>query len=364
MANLKYTASNLIKAIKGLDKNVIYDYPTKTTKSRLKIVDVIEPEGPIIVARSTPAKHNTPAKVEEARISTDMVQRFANAITANKPVNVDRVFGASYNTRSALETLLLHTEYFYLCYPGRVQTQGQTTQVKKGHKHIVYCPDEPHKIGGIYHKELQNMYIIEADREIQLDALVSDKPSLSGAEAEIQREHERMQVLLVKCAEALGLNAWVARNDHGVKYGGKRLVEHENVLSSLDDVLPLQAYPGARKAADLIDCIWFDREGRNIPAVIEIEHSTGVTSGLTRMKNFMDTAPPLQNMTFIIAAPDNKYRNKILQKAHEAQFKDLNVKYLPYSAIFDLYHLTRRKLHGVDSIRFLHTFLEDPTESL
>lgn len=44
----------------------------------------------------------------------------------------------------------------------------------------------------------------------------------------------------------------------------------------------------------------------------------------------------------------------------EPQFKELNVKYLPYSAILDLYHLTRRKIHGVDNIRFLHTFLEAP----
>lgn len=203
------------------------------------------------------------------------------------------------------------------------------------------------------------MCIIEADREIQLDALISNKPQLTGSEAEIQREHEQMQVLLVKCAEGLGLLAWVAKNDHGVKYNGKAIIELDCVIKKLEDTTPLHSYPKAAKAGELIDCIWFDKEGYSIPAIMEIEHSTGVTSGLTRMTGFMDVAPKLQDMTYIIAAPDDKYRTKIYKKSNEPQFKNLKIKYLPYSAIIDLYHLTRRRMHGIDNIKFLHTFLED-----
>lgn len=47
----------------------------------------------------------------------------------------------------------------------------------------------------------------------------------------------------------------------------------------------LASYEEARVAANLIDCIWF-KNGKLMPAVMEVEQSTGVTSGLTRMKNF------------------------------------------------------------------------------
>lgn len=356
---MEYTTSNLIKAIDSLSRNVIYEYPTKTTKSRIKIRNVVSPEGPIVIERITINRKTGENETKEISLSVDMIQRLAYAIKPNKPINVDRVFGASYNTRSALEALLLHTEYFYLCYPGRIQNIGQKTEEKKGHKHLIYCPEKPHKAGIIEELKVQGMCIIEADREIQLDALISNKPQLTGQEAEKQREHEQMQILLVKCAEALGLKAWVARNDHSVKYNGQSLIELDCVIKNLEDTIPLKSYPKAAKAGDLIDCIWFDKEGYNIPAIIEIEHSTGVTSGLTRMKGFKDAAPRLQDMTYIIAAPDGKYRNKVFQKSNEPQFKDLNIKYLPYSAIIDLYHLTRRKMHGVDNIKFLHTFLEN-----
>lgn len=351
---MEYTASNLIKAINSLNKNFIYEYPTKTSKSRLKIIDVTLPEGPIVLERIIASGIS-----KEISLSVDMIQRLANAIQSDKPINVDRVFGASYNTRSALETLLLHTEYFYLCYPGRIQNIGQGFQEKKGHKHLIYCPEKPHRKGIIEELKIHGVCIIEADREIQLDALISNKPQLTGAAADIQREHEQMQVLLVKCAEALGLNAWVAKNDHGVKYNGKPIIELDCVIKKLEQTTPLRSYPKAVKAGELIDCIWFDKEGFSIPAIIEIEHSTGVTSGLTRMKGFMDEAPKLQDMTYIIAAPDDKYRAKIFRKANEPQFKALNIKYLPYSSILDLYHLTRRKMCGIDNIKFLHTFLED-----
>lgn len=131
MQHIDYTAVNLIKAITGLNRNVVYEYPTKTTKSRIKILQITLPEGPILIERTTPPKGNTPLKKDEVSLSVDMIQRLANAIKPNKPINVDRVFGASYNTRSALETLLLHTEFFYLCYPGRIQNIGQNTKVKK-----------------------------------------------------------------------------------------------------------------------------------------------------------------------------------------------------------------------------------------
>jgi len=63
------------------------------------------------------------------------------------------------------------------------------------------------------------------------------------------------------------------------------------VIVSLRDEKLLSAYIEASQAALMIDCIWF-KNGKLMPAVMEVEHSTGVTSGLTRMKNFQDIFIP------------------------------------------------------------------------
>jgi len=59
--------------------------------------------------------------------------------------------------------------------------------------------------------------------------------------------------------------------------------------ASLQDVNNA-GFDDAVRAALMIDVIWF-RNATFMPAVIEIEHTTGVTSGLTRMKNFQDRLP-------------------------------------------------------------------------
>ncbi|MCG8578274.1 MAG: hypothetical protein MI866_00055, partial [Bacteroidales bacterium] len=111
----------------------------------------------------------------------------------------------------------------------------------------------------------------------------------------------------------------------------------------------------AIKAALLIDCIWF-KNGRLMPAVMEIEHSTGVTSGLTRMKNFYDRFPPFPTR-YVIVAPDED-RNKVVQEANKPQFSDLETKFFPYSAVEELYALCqKRKLKGVTE-EFLDCYME------
>jgi hypothetical protein len=119
----------------------------------------------------------------------------------------------------------------------------------------------------------------------------------------------------------------------------------------------LNAYPEAVQSAKLIDCIWF-RNGRLMPAVMEVEHSTGVTSGLARMKGFYDLAPPLRDIHWTIIAPDED-RKKVVDQANREQFKDLKTKFFPYSAVEELYSLCeRRKPKGITD-EFLDCFMED-----
>lgn len=356
---IKLTALNLVKDIGHLDSNLILEYPNPKTKTKIKITSIELPEGPIFIKRWNPTKLETEANAKIESISSAALWRLAAAIKPNIPLNIDRIFGASYNIRSALEAILLHTPSFFLCYPGRMESKGDQTKIRTGHKHFIFKPETPHKLGIIEKVELSNSFVAEIDRELMFDSLAI-KSTKNAAELDIERKHAQIQVMLVKIAEAMGLVSWVAKNDHSISYGSKKLIEFDSVIKDLRLQPALMGYHKSPKAGELIDIIWFDKYGMKIPAIIEIEHSTGVTSGLTRMKGFRDESPELSHMTYIIAAPD-KIREQVLKKASKPQFKAMNIKYLSYSAIEDLFLLCQRKLKGIDNIKFFHTFLEDIT---
>jgi len=61
-----------------------------------------------------------------------MIWRMANAIKPDFPVNVDRVYAGSYNTRSVLETLMAHSPEFFWCTPGRIELENSTQEIKGG----------------------------------------------------------------------------------------------------------------------------------------------------------------------------------------------------------------------------------------
>ncbi|MCG7584750.1 hypothetical protein, partial [Photobacterium sp. OFAV2-7] len=232
MDNIQLTASNLAFAIDSLNKNAIYDYPTRETQTKLMIVDVQLPEGPIYIKRWNPSKNQSPDQKKKETISTQMLWRLASAIKPQKPINVDRAFGGSYNTRSALEVLLLHTPQFYLCFPGRLEKIGPDTKVKEGHKHLIFCPDDPHEAGKMFTKEVNNMVISEVDREVYFDSLLLNDTTRTEntIDVEVKRRHAQMQILLVKSAEAMGLQSWVARNDHSIQYDDQKLIEMDAVM--------------------------------------------------------------------------------------------------------------------------------------
>lgn len=357
----KLTAGNLVSLIDKLPKNRAYDYHNAKTKTKIEIVDVRKPEGPILIKRYDTSKGQTVNSVKPVSISMQMLWRVANAFVEQAPVNLDRVLGGSYNTRSALESLILHTSEFYVCHPGRIENIGSQTKIQSGHKHILWLPNKPHSIGAIY-EEKTGVVISEVTTQVIYDSLQLPKSIVGhGITIEMQRRHAQIQVALIMIGQQLGFRTWVAHNDKGIVYNGKKIGEMDTVISNLYDEKLLQAYSDGAKAAILIDCIWF-KNGKFMPAVIEIEHSTGVTSGLTRMKNFYDHIPPLKNIRWVIVAADED-RKKVLQEASKPQFLDMNVQFMPYSAVEELFSLCeRRKIHGITD-DFLDCFME-PTLSL
>lgn len=114
----------------------------------------------------------------------------------------------------------------------------------------------------------------------------------------------------------LGYRTWIAQNDIGIKYKGEPLVSQPNIISSLSSDDNLLSRNHAEAEAKLIYCIWF-QNGKFMPAVMEVEHSTGVTSGLTRMKGLYDMIPEFRTR-YVIVAPDID-RDMVIEKCNRSQ---------------------------------------------
>ena len=353
------TVASIINLLSSLPKGEEYPYINESTHTVVSIEDIISPYGPITIKRWNPTKGETRSKAEPLSISMQMLNRVANAITEGTPINIDRLLGASYNTRSALETLLCHTAPFYYCYPGRIElTQGKA-KIKAGHKHIIYLPEDPHQNGVLVKKELEHLEINEIpSKNVVYNAL--ELPTTTAptgkVDTDAERIHSQMQMALYEIGRSLSLKTFIAINDSGIKYKGKVISEHPDVVTKLDTVPTIGAFEGAAHAGRLIDAIWLG--SKTIPAIFEVEESTGVTSGLTRMQNFKKTLPPYQGMSFIIVAPD-KDRDKVVREINKPEFSDLHAFYMPYSAVSELLGLCQeRVLKGVNEA-FIETFLDD-----
>ncbi len=352
----KLTAANLVHEI-GLLPNNIFNYVNSKTPTLIKIINIVKPEGPIIFQRIRPSKGETWGDAKNQTISTQMLWRLANALIPNHPVNVDRIFAGSYNTRSALEALLAHTPQFYYCYPGRIESTSSSTKVKRGHKHLMWCPDSPHSPNVMAEKAV-DMVISEVPiTDIVYDALVlPEEIHTPELDIEMKRRHSQMQIALIEIGQQLGFKTWIAQNDKGIIYKNQKIGEMDGVISSLrKEENVMAAFHDAQKAALLIDCIWF-KNGKLMPAVMEVEHSTGVTSGLTRMKGLQDALPPFPTR-YVIVAPDED-REKVFREASRPQFQSLNARYFSYSAVEEMYALfKRRNIKGITE-EFLDSYME------
>jgi len=295
----KLTASNIVAFINQLDKKATYNYLNPRNKGVIEIVEVELPEGPIRIKRWDPSKGETSSNKKIEPISSELIWRIANAFAPNQPINFDRVLGGSYNTRSVLEALLAHTSQFHFCYPGRIETTGGTPSIKKGHKHLMWTPDNPHKQGVVSQTETDIVISEIPNLDAFYDSLVLPSSSKSQElDINIQRRHAQIQIALYFIGLQLNYRTWIAQNDKGILYQNKKLGEFEGVILSLKDEKLMTGYEEAARAALLIDCIWF-QNGTLMPAVIEVEHSTGVTSGLSRMKNFKDRFPPFPTRSYV-----------------------------------------------------------------
>lgn len=352
---VKYTAYNLVKAISRLPRNRNYNYIA--TPGLIRIEDIEQPSGPIRVKRWNPNRGESPLTAETVSISTEMIWRIANAISENEPFNFDRILGASYNTRSVLESLLASTPEFYYCYPGRVEDINGHSSIRHGHKHLIWEPTEPHENGILVEKNVENMAIVEMPiRNIVYDSLVLPDSIGGDMDIEATRRHTQIQIALYLIGMALGYRTWIAQNDRGILYNGTPLIEHESIIPTLQNETILSAFPHAEHNALLIDCIWFQNHTL-MPAVFEVEHTTGILSGLTRMENLYTSIRNLKTR-YVIVAPDDD-RQEAIEKINRPQFRSIEARYFPYSSVEELFYIcSHRNIRGITD-DFLDSYMEN-----
>ena len=348
------TSQEIVNWIDRLDKSKTYKYPTGN--SSLKIIEVNKPEGPIKFLRWKPTEDESSAS--EAIISENQISTVSLVFSRkpNYPIHFDRLFSGGGNSRSSLETLLALTPHFYICYPQKASLYNG--EIRSNLKHIMWCPDDAHTLGEIHRKDYEQV-ISEVEYELDFGEIHLDKNDLTDEfdSIEAKKVHTQMQVALVKIGNSLNFKTWIASNDRSIMVGACRLGDLPGVISSLDQISILYS-DDSKRFSSLIDCIWFSDDFRYIPAVIEVEHSTGVTSGLTRMLKLKETIPAV-TMPFTIVAP-NDLRNKVLAEANTPAFKSMRTRYMPYSTVRELYGLLQRyNLKNTVERTFIEPFMEE-----
>lgn len=308
-------------------------YPSQ--KGVCIVTRVVSPEGPIYIKRRG-IKESTPWRsVKEVPISSTMIWRYVNALKSGSPTNIDRVLGASYNTRSALEAIVAHLPNFFICYPSRITEIGsQKITFEKGHKYIIWNPDKAHSFGSVETDTTVNGFINEsAVSDIYFDAQNVEQGTHKKDEIldpSIRRMHSQMQVLLSQTANWMNLRSWIAVEDHGIITGGRNILSYPYIVKDLSEENIIKGSPDAIDVAKHIDCIWFNG---GMPFVFEVEHSTGVTSGLCRMNKLRERSH--MDTDYVIVAPDAD-RQMVLQKANSTQFEDMRLWYMPYSHLIEM----------------------------
>lgn len=126
------------------------------------------------------------------------------------------------------------------------------------------------------------------------------------------REHTEMQWILLKLGSDMGFDVWVARNDRGRSFDGKRF----DALPRLVTSLPLQFDEATNRTIELIDVLWL--EGNSIRAAFEIESTTSIYSGLLRMSDLVAMQPNL-NIPLFLVAPDER-RDKVMSEVNRPTF--------------------------------------------
>lgn len=128
-------------------------------------------------------------------------------------------------------------------------------------------------------------------------------------------DHTEIQYLLLKLGSDMGFDVWVARNDRGREYKGKKFSD----LPKIKTDLPNQFDEITNKTIEMIDVLWLQKN--TFIAAFEIESTTSIYSGLLRMSDLIAMQPNV-NIPLYLVAPDDR-RDKVITEINRATFSRL-----------------------------------------
>ena len=185
-------------------------------------------------------------------------------------------------------------------------------------------------------RRLATHTVIRSDKVVSVsvpdDSGISEEPS-AFTEAE-GRESIRIQALLAKIGEQMGMSIWIPKADRIPV-----LREWHPADGTLLDRLPLNYDDTTLRTIEQIDVLWLRR--RSIVRAFEVEHTTSVYSGILRMADLLALQPNM-DIKLHIVAPETK-RDKVFQEIRRPVFSLLDrgplaesCTYLSYNSLKDI----------------------------
>jgi len=151
--------------------------------------------------------------------------------------------------------------------------------------------------------------------------------------------HTKAQAALVTLGKATGCSVWIALNDRGKSFKGRRLGD-----DSLTKLPSMGLNEEATKRISLIDVIWLNQ--KSPVCAFEIEASTSIYSGLLRMSDLLAVIPAL-NIQIFIVAPKERH-DKVMSELSRPTFRKIGLsEYCRFISTEDLDTLLG-KVSGLD----------------
>lgn len=166
----------------------------------------------------------------------------------------------------------------------------------------------------------------------QITVSIPNGESRSANRRGTETEHLRIQAMLAKIGESMGLHIWIPNTDR------QRVLEiwhpvNDNILLTH---LPLNYDNVTLRTIENIDVLWIRRNA--IIRAFEVEHSTSIYSGILRMADLMSLQPNMKIKAHIVAPIAR--RGKVLQEISRPVFALMesgpmsdSCSYLSYDAV-------------------------------
>ena len=129
------------------------------------------------------------------------------------------------------------------------------------------------------------------------------------------KEHTKIQWILLKLGNDMGLDVWVAKNDRNRGVAGQKFTD----LPHLKKDIPLTFDEVSNKTIQMIDVVWL--KGNEIKAAFEIESTTSIYSGILRLADLIAMQPNI-NIPLYIVAPVER-RSKVIAEINRPVFSRL-----------------------------------------